>query len=419
MSINAAAHTDVFSFACVVYYLLTGQHYFEVSTPKEAFEAFASESRPGISDHEWLTPELAADPAMCREIDRLLALSTALDPSRRPQTAPHLTELLLEALGEQAPAPSSSAARLSALFGKRTLSNQQTFRFLVRSRPHDGMVIASAAWNSDAHALALSERGAWFWNGQAWRDARSLFAHLPRPPTCAAPHEAGGWLISGSGPGLWLLDERGLCDWLRAPAEEMSLCLACGRADELLAAVDVGGQSLALVGVSRGQWLFPRSLPGVARVTALRRLDADRFLFTGRRKDGSGFAAVYTPLSAEVVELESPELRAFIDVATVPERGAGLLVGSDGVTLRLEQALESAIVPGRPDLSAAAIDLVGGEWAATSGKLFRRNPDQGEPWRAVFEDPSLPTPFISILADAGYVIATTADGAIVEGRLES
>jgi hypothetical protein len=401
-----------------VYYLLTGQRYFEVDTPKEAFEAFASARRPSIRDHASLTPELLDSQAACRAIDFALSRATALIPSARPQSASEFAEELLSAFGEQTSPPSSSALRLSALLDSNRLP-APAYRFVLKSRPHHEMVVASAAWDADGHALAVSARGAWFWNGHGWHDASSSFAQLKNPPTFTERHEAGGWLLGNGGPSLWLFDARGVVECLRAPLPEMRLALAAGHAGQLLAAVDVQKETPALIGFSSGQWLNPCPLWGVAQVTCLKRLDAGRFLCGGRRRDGLGFAAIYSPLTASVQPLSTPELRAFVGGAAVPERGVASLIGSGGVVLRVAGiGVEASVVDGAPDLSAAATDVLGNEWAASLGSLYLRRSETGVDFDRVFYDTGLEIPFVSMMADSGYVLAMTAEGAIVEGRSE-
>jgi serine/threonine protein kinase len=417
MAENAGPYTDVFSFACVVYYLLTGQRYFEVDTPKEAFDAFASSHRPSILDHATLTPELADSPPISRAIDLALARATSLPPAPRPQTAGEFAAELLSVLGQSGAPPSSSALRLSALLGAKSPEPRSGFRFELKSRGYEAIVVANAAWDADGRALAVSSRGAWFWNGQSWQDASGAFHALPQPPTFAERHDAGGWLVGNGGPALWLLDERGVVECLRAPAPEMRFALASGHAERLLAAVDVQGETPALVGISSGQWLNPCPLWGVAQVTCLKRLDAGRFLCGGRRRDGLGFAAVYSPLTASVQPLSTPELRAFVGGAAIPERGVASLIGSGGVVLRVAGiGVEASVLDEAPDLSAAATDVLGDEWVASLGSLYLRRSESGVDFDRVFYDPRLEIPFVSMMADPGYVLAMTAEGAIVEGR---
>src|SRR5450432_281361 len=79
--------SDLFSLAALVYYLLTGQHYFDVSSPKEAMQRFMSKTRARITENAALAPELLDRPEACREIDLALARATALSTSERPQNA--------------------------------------------------------------------------------------------------------------------------------------------------------------------------------------------------------------------------------------------------------------------------------------------------------------------------------------------
>jgi len=37
-------------------------------------------------------------------------------------------------------------------------------------------------------------------------------------------------------------------------------------------------------------------------------------------------------------------------------------------------------------------------------------------WRCVWHDPRWTAPFVSIMADAGILVAMTADGGVLEGR---
>jgi hypothetical protein len=119
----------------------------------------------------------------------------------------------------------------------------------------------------------------------------------------------------------------------------------------------------------------------------------------------------------EVTPLSTPPTRAFVGGASTPERGFGLVVGSNGVALRIEgDAVQSSVAKGAPDLSAAAMDVLDREWIASSGQLFVRDPASDPDWRPIWSDPNWNTPFVSIMADAGLVVAMTVDGGILEGR---
>jgi hypothetical protein len=161
----------------------------------------------------------------------------------------------------------------------------------------------------------------------------------------------------------------------------------------------------------------PMQLDGVAYVAALLRLDDSRWLICGRLTEGTGFAAIYSPMHWEVAYLQTPRTRAFVAGASEADRGLGLIVGSHGVALRVEgQAAVASIAESTPDLTAAAMDVLDREWVASLGRLWVRDPARNPAWRSVWMDPSWQAPFVSIIADAGMLVAMTADGGVLEGR---
>ena len=165
------------------------------------------------------------------------------------------------------------------------------------------------------------------------------------------------------------------------------------------------------------RWVRPMQLDGVSYVAALLRLDDARWLVCGRLSAGSGFVAIYTPLQWEFEYLQTPRTRAFVGGASEPERSLGLLVGSNGVALRVDgKTPTSSIAEGEPDLTAGAMDVLDREWVASLGRLWVRDPERDTAWRAVWGDSSWQAPLISIMADAGMVTALSADGGIIEGR---
>ena len=170
--------------------------------------------------------------------------------------------------------------------------------------------------------------------------------------------------------------------------------------------------------LSDQHWLEPVPLDGVAHVGALARLDEERWMLAGRLTHNAGFAAVFNPLRGELQYLPTPKTRAFVAGAANPDRGVGLVVGGHGVALRLGAAGSDAVLlPGEPDLTAGAVDVLDRHWVASVGALWTRDPRQEAQFRPAWRDPGWLTPFISLMADAGMVVAMTADGGIVEGRM--
>lgn len=413
--------TDVFSLASVIYFLLTGQRYFDTDEPDDAKRLVKSPHRPSIADHATLSPELFESPATCLAVDAVLARATAARPAERQQSAEQFAVSLHAALGQEDAGPHSSRRLLAAVVSARSSAEEGEYAWTVRSRPRDSLALGSVAWDTDGRALALSQNGAQFWNGQAWLDASLLLARVPAGLTFTQRYEAGGWLVGGSGGALSVLDASGVSDRVEGPHQDLAFSAASGRIGDLLLAVGARrGQALMLWTYSGRRWLKPHPLASVAHIATLQRLDDARWLLGGRLLDGQGFAAIYAPLDWQLEILATPLLRSFDGGASAAERSAALLVGSQGVVLRVEAgAAAVSVVAGQPDLTAVAVDVLDREWTASVGSLFSRDARRGEPWRRVWHDATWSAPFISMLADAGIVVAMTADGGIIEGRSTS
>ncbi|MCA9640818.1 MAG: hypothetical protein KC492_08980, partial [Myxococcales bacterium] len=130
-----------------------------------------------------------------------------------------------------------------------------------------------------------------------------------------------------------------------------------------------------------------------------------------------GFVARYRPLMWESARIQCPKVRAYLGAAGHPVLGVGLAVGAAGtaVTLRGE-LIEQETLDASADFSVTALDSVGGAWTASRGALWYRAHTPGAGWVRTWGDNSLQTPFVSLLAHEGQVVAMTVDGAVLEGR---
>jgi eukaryotic-like serine/threonine-protein kinase len=413
--------TDVFAFACVVYYMLTGAHYFEGQSPLSAFAAMQRQERASLLDAELLSPELRERPDACRSIDAALARATQHEPELRPRTADELSAAILPWLGEQPSGPRSSRRLMGTLVGLSPPQDLGGWSWIVRQKPREDLIIQSAAWDTDGHCFAFTPRGPLFWNGQAWVGATGTLAELPRGMSFARRCEAGGWLVGGSGGTLAIFGTDGVRDLAQAPDQRIEFIDGSGQLDDLVVAVGRrAGEPASLWAMSGGRWLKPLPLPEVASVAALARFDDLHWLVSGRLTQGGGFAALYAPMQWELSELAVPATRAFVGTSSSLEREIGLVVGSDGFVLRVDaDGLTTSRVHGQPDLSAGALDVLDREWVTSLGTLWTRAYTLGEAWRPAWADHTWGAPFVSLMADAGLVVAMTADGGIVEGRSAS
>jgi serine/threonine protein kinase len=107
--------TDLFSFACVVYLVLTGDEYFPADTPIQAMLMMREKKRRSILEGRALSPELRKRPEACRAIDSILARATALAPDQRHQDAQELANALGPWLTEHREPPKPSRRLVNSL----------------------------------------------------------------------------------------------------------------------------------------------------------------------------------------------------------------------------------------------------------------------------------------------------------------
>jgi serine/threonine protein kinase len=413
--------TDVFALACIAYYIFTGSHYFDGNGPYEAYQQMRGKVRRSITESQVLSPEIRERAEACRAIDTALAWATALSVEHRPQSAEALINAISPWLSDRPAPPTSSRRLLRTMASLSPPSDMAGWRWIVKHRPQDDMVIQSAAWDTDGRCFALTPRGPLFWNGDSWLGAKSILARIPRGMTFARRHEAGGWLIGGSNGTLAVFGTDGVRELTSAPEASVEFLDASGIFDDLLLAVGRRpGLPPSLWAMSGRRFLKPYPLDGVQNVSAVLRFDDTRWLVCGRLVQGGGFAALYSPLQWALTPLRTPATRAFVNGASSTERSLALIVGSDGTALRAEgDDTTVSLVHGTPDLSASALDLLDREWVASLGKLWTRDPRLAEAWRPAWSDAHWEAPFVSMLADSGRVMAMTASAGIVEGRSDS
>jgi eukaryotic-like serine/threonine-protein kinase len=410
--------TDVFALASILFTMLTNEPLFEGDSPLIVYEMTRGRERRSILSSANLSPELRDRADACRAIDAAIARATALEPELRPATAEEFAASVLPWLVDQLGPPRSSRRLMSSMLSLAAPADLAGFDWKIRHRPRDDMIVQSAAWDIDGHCFAFTPRGPFFWSGEAWLGAKSALRDLPRGMTFTRRYEAGGWLVGGSGGTLAVCTTAGVRDLVLYPDAAVEFLDANGRFDDLLTAVARRpGHPPLLLAMSSRRWMKPLVLEGVQNVSGLLRLDDARWLVCGRLLDGTGFTAVYSPMQWEIASLEVPRTRAFVGGASNVDRELGLVVGSNGVVLRIERdQCAVSVVQGAPDLSASAIDVLDREWVASLSTLWTRDSRSGQAFVPAWKDPAFQAPFVSLIADAGLILAMSADGGIVEGR---
>jgi eukaryotic-like serine/threonine-protein kinase len=408
-------HTDVFSLACVIFFMLTGESLFEINSPAMAVVAVQASERRSVTSSPTLAFELRERTAVTAAIDLVLARATSLSPKERPPSARQLADSLLPWLrGDAGMKPSERwVGSLEELHAKDLVLEAT---WMVRHPPGEDRVVTDVAWNAGGQALAATTSGLEFWDGSSWADV-----------TASGAAEVGGVrFVERLGPTRWLVGTRdgqlcelsheGLREILRHPDPELTLAHAAPDFDDV--AVFVGeapeGPPLVLTQIGR-RWLKPLPAVDAAFLTGLARLDDERWLVIGRGKDDRSYAAIVKPLAWELERVATPPGRVLLACASRPERRVAVAVGVEGAILSLEgDDVRATTLPGAPDLATVGLDPLGRSWAAGRGRVWSRR--SGGEWSCVWEHPGWEPPFVGIMVEVGSVIAMTVDGAVLECR---
>ena len=418
--------SDIFSLAAVIFFMLTGEEYFTARTPADTLMMALSTQRRSILDAVGLSPELRGREQACRSIDFALSSATAGRIESRPHRADALAAMLVPWLSVQSMRSSLMVRRLDALRDDDQ-THMARWRWNTLRSPGTDLSIRSVAWDGDGRAMAATARGLAFWSGAGWTEVTP--ANLPDPTGIRFVQRvaAGQWLLGGDEATIATFTPEGVTGVRQLANSPLSrFDKISGDLDDL--AVLVGqspGGPPTLCALSGKRWLRPLPLPDVAALSSLARVEDTKWLISGRGVDGRGFVALYAPLDWEVERLDGPTVRAYLACAGQVDREVGLATGADGaVVFRQGQTVLHETVGGGHDLSAASVDAVGRAWAASAGRIWMRRarsaptrPGTTAQWDTIWEDASWQLPVVSMFADLGGLVAMTADGGVIEGRM--
>jgi serine/threonine protein kinase len=402
---------DIFSLGALVFYALTGEDLFQAPNFM-GMVAVRHRERRSIRKAPALAPEIMADVEISSAIDRAIALATANDPELRPKS-PKAFAASFKPWLTSCPPTRRTAIPLPAI-EQTPLSG---WTFTVRHPAEQRWVLMQLGWDSDGHCLANTTDGLAYFDGTRWSEVPHHSLGGIRPVRFVSSAGTGRWLIGGDGAVMAEYSRAGVTRLLRGDDPALTLADASGDLADLAVAIATRPASPPLLcAISGGRWLKPLPVPNATTLTTLSRLDDTRWLVGGRGTDGRGFAGIYAPLRWEIDALPSAETRAWLSSASRPERDVSILVGSHGAVLRRERG-EAAVgyIQAPVDLASAAIDVLGRAWAGGAGELWMASGSESG-WYRLWSNPEWRAPFVSIFADAGFVFAATAEGAILEGR---
>jgi eukaryotic-like serine/threonine-protein kinase len=408
--------TDIFSFAAIVYFVLTGDPLFPARTPIQALLMAREPARRTLLDAPTLPYELREREAACQAIDLAIARATSLDPKQRPQTAQRFAESLLPWLTPEAGPSRPSRRWISSMDPLRLRELVIETNWMVRHPPGDDRLVLDVAWNAAGHALATTTRGLDYWDGTRWCDLPS--DGLPPAGSLRVVERLtpATWVLGGANAQLFEYSRDGVRELLRGPDPEVTFsALTPGFEDVAVVLGSKPGSPPLLYGLVGKHWLRALPVSDAAMITSLSRIDDERWLVVGRGHDARPYAAYYSPLDWQLARLPVPEGRVLLSSASRPERQTAMAVGIGGACLEIEGgAPNPRTLTDRPDLSCVALDTLGRYWAAGPGRVWSRRAS-GD-WTCVWNHAAWQPPFVSIMAEIGTVIAMTVDGAILECR---
>ncbi|HYP99212.1 MAG TPA: serine/threonine-protein kinase [Polyangiaceae bacterium] len=406
--------TDIFSFAAIVYFVLTGEPLFKARTPVQALMAARASERRSLLEAATLPYELREREAACQAIDLAIARATALDPKQRPQSAQRFADSLLPWIESRSTRPSRRWVSSMDLLRSRELVLETNW--MVRHPPGDERLVLQVAWNAAGHALATTMQGLAYWDGTRWCDLPS--DNLPPPGSLRLVERLtpATWVVGGSNATLFEYSRDGVRELFRGPDPEVTFeKLTTGFDDVAVVLGTKPGLPPLLYALVGKHWLRPLPVTEAAMIADLSRVDDERWLVVGRGHDGRPYAAYYRPLDWQLERLPVPEGRALLACASTPDRQGAVAVGIGGACLEIEggAAIPRTLLD-RIDLSCIAIDALGRHWAAGAGSVWSRR-TSGH-WQCVWQHAAWQPPFVSIMAEIGTVSAMTVDGAVLECR---
>jgi serine/threonine protein kinase len=411
-----SAATDIFSFAAIVYYVLTGDPLFDARTPMQALLLARAPERRSVLDAPTLPYELREREAACQAIDLAIARGTAVDPKQRPHSALRFAESLLPWITLEPSGGRPSRRWVTSMDPLRSRELVIETNWMVRHPPGDDRLVLNVAWNAAGHALAATTGGLEYWDGTRWCALPT--EGLPAPGSLRVVERltSATWVLGGENASLLEYSRDGVRELFRGPDPAVTFtALTPGFEDVAVVLGTKPGSPPLLHAIVGKHWLRPLPVSDASMIAGLSRVDDERWLVVGRGNDARPYAAYYRPLDWQLERLPVPEGRALLASASRPERHTAVAVGVGGICLEIESGVPTPRTLGeRPDLSCIAIDALGRHWAAGPGRVWSRRMS-GE-WTCVWEHQDWQPPFVSIMAEIGTVIAMTVDGAVLECR---
>jgi eukaryotic-like serine/threonine-protein kinase len=455
--------TDLFSFAALLYEMLTGAKAFphnEGENPLVVVTRLLNGPRPSLSRARGVLPrELAMRPDLVELLDALVIRATAAEPSERPASIGELwagIEPLLRSASRR-PSPPAGIAAANDMSTAIDLPTPPPGATPARHRPGEVRHLESrppsappnpgaeyarpAAWTwrvrippiraaavraavfdpGGEAAVAVGEGGLLLWQGSGWiqappaseMDARAVrgMAWLwPGELVVFGAHGLAARLVPGAGLETWPGADREvtfLAAHVDAPGTTVTL-VGERAARRAVRGGAKGNTTAAIAQFVRGKLMLLSEVPECSRLGGVTRLRAGEIVCCG---DWGALVRVELGVPHYVGSICGGHLHA---IAALVDGGA-IVAGAGGHALSLSARLQAQLeaVQTTRDLLALAVDSGGIAWAGSAqARLLRRTAGS---WVRMSAELGLSSSVVALWAESRAVRAICDDGAVIEG----
>ncbi len=465
--------TDVFSYAAIVYEMLTGVKAFphgDGENPLIVVTRLLNGPRPSLANVRGaLPPELSTRKDLVARLEAVLVRATSAEPSDRPASVSELWDALdplLRAAAERrsfpptgpaglggdalpkvsAPAqsgsdvpavapvvtPGSDTTRRQSLLpvADPQFANPARWRWRVSVAPMHPGSIRSAAFNPTGDtAIATGSHGVMRWEGSSWSrlsSAPELDLNIVRGVVWLGANEVivfgarglAARLIPGAGLEPWDLPDRE-ATFLGAHVDPRGTVTLVGERPTRRSARGTSPSATmgTLAQFARGKLTLLTDAPMCARLRAVTRLLPTPGGGLGGALVACGDSGALVRLELGVPEYVGAICGGHLNAIGALADGGAVTVGAGGHALSLSARLEAQLeaVQTTRDLLALAIDPASVAWAGSAQARVLRRTDGS--WVRMSGELGLHSTVIALTASPRGVRAICDDGAVIEGTV--
>jgi len=475
---RVSPRTDVFSFAAMLYEMLTGARAFPYSdgeNPLVVVTRLLNGPRPSLSTtRAALARELSLRPELVELLNPILAKATAAEPHERhasiaafwgavepvlraasertsppagvaaaPADAPTAVDLptpppepaRAQARGDRGDrggaALDATARQAPALADDAGLARPAAWSWRLRTAPVRASALAAAAFDPGGDsAVAIGSDGMMVWDGRAAAVAAARWVRVPVAPELDVGLVRGlAWLRGGD---LVAFGRRafaarvvaggGLETWTTADPERTFLGCHADASGTTVTFVGERAADRALRGGGQSNTIGTMAQFARGKLVQLADVpECARLWGVTRLRDGGlvacGDRGAIVRLQLGASEYVGSVCGGHLRAVVALETGGAITVGAGGHALSLSPRLEAQLeaVQTTRDLVALTLDPSGVAWAGSAqARLLRRTAGS---WVRMSAELGLSSSVLAVWASARAVRAVCDDGAVVEGSV--